>query len=244
MDLIFTGSIVIVAAAFRGVTGFGYALIAALGLAVFMAPSDVAPIILINDLVMTGLILLDRKQGAVDWPVARQLLAAGFVGALVGGLLVGAISDDAARVIVSAIVLVSALVALIHHPPAWLSHRGLGAAIAFLTGAVLSAFAVGGPLIAAWLLAGGVSKDRVRGTLAVFFGAVDLFSVLSRAALGGVSGHALSLEVFFLPLTLAGYGIGLLLARRMSPASWQRISAWGLMLIALAGAAQTLYLLA
>ncbi|SON56817.1 Sulfite exporter TauE/SafE [Hartmannibacter diazotrophicus] len=243
MALAVAAFVTVLAAAFRGITGYGYALIAALGLAAFLAPTELVPLILVNDLAITVLILLDRKHGAVDWSVAGWLLAAGFAGAIVGGTLSGFLDEATARMLIAAVVLVAALVALVREPPAFLASRGFGVAIGFVVGVALGAFGVGGPLIAAWILAGGTKRQAVRGTLAVFFGAVDLFGIATHAALGHIGSELFTLLLFCLPLTLAGYGIGYVVHKRLSPAAWHRISTGGLVAIALVGAIQTAQLL-
>lgn len=243
MDFVFNGAVTAGAAAFRGITGFGYALIAAIGLAGGLAPQVLVPLILINDLVLTGLILMDRNHGAVDWPVARRLLASGCVGALCGGYLASFLDEGTTRLLISGIVFLAALVAMVHEPPKWLAHRWLGIVSGVIVGALLAAFAVGGPLVAAWLLAGGTRRETTRGTLAVFFGAVDLFSIISRFLLGQVGEGLFSLLILYLPLTLIGYAIGQWIGPRLSPLAWRRISAGGLLLIAIAGALQTLHTL-
>ena len=239
MDLIFNGAVTVGAAAFRGLTGFGYALIAAIGLTGGLAPQVMVPLILINDLVLTVVILIDRKQGAVDWPVARTLLVAGCAGAFCGGYLVGYIDESTTKLMISGVVFIAALVAMIHEPPRWLSHHWLGIGCGFIVGGLLAAFAVGGPLVAAWLLAGGTRRETTRGTLAVFFGAVDLFSIISRALLGQIGEGLPHLVMIYLPITLAGYAIGHRIGPKLGPTAWRRVSAGGLLLIAIAGAIQT-----
>lgn len=238
MEFIIPGLITLGAGAFRGVTGFGYALIVALGFAGHLSGDQMVPLIILCDLTLTLLILMDRRHGAVDWPVARLLLVAGAVGAMVGGLVSGLLDETTTRVLVAAVVCVAAIIAMIHHPPAWLAHRLWGLVAGVFVGILLAAFAVGGPLVAAWLLAGGTRHDRVRGTLAVFFGAVDLFSLLSRAAFGHVSSDLWIWLLPVLPLTWLGYAVGQWIGPRLEPLAWRRVSAIGLLVIAVAGGAQ------
>jgi uncharacterized membrane protein YfcA len=233
------------AGAFRGLTGFGYAMVAALGLsAAFMVPAVRVPFVLFNDLMLTGFTLLDRKQGAVDWAAARILLLSGLAGALCGGWLAAHLDQNAARVMVAGFVMLAACVALVRNPPGWLASRPFGLCFGFLVGLLLSAFAVGGPLAAAWLLAGGTLRAHVRGTLAVFFGAIDFTSLFSRLAFGTIDTRLLDLLIFYCPLTLIGFGVGYLVSRRVKPAVWHRISLTGLVLIAVIGLCQALYAIA
>lgn len=240
IGMLLPGLAIIVAAAFRGVTGFGYALIAAIGLSSSLQPNAMIPIILINDLLLTGLILTNRKQGSADWSITPMLLGCGFLGAISGGLLSGFMDATTTKLIVAGVVCLSALLGMVHNPPRWIAHRALGASAAFAVGVLLAAFAVGGPLIAVWLLAGGTRRETTLGTLAVFFGAVDLFSIASRLSLGQFDSDLPLMLLYTLPLTLVGYGIGYLIGGRLSLPLWRRVSSVGLILIAIAGAIQTL----
>ncbi|MBP1851573.1 sulfite exporter TauE/SafE family protein [Rhizobium halophytocola] len=236
MDQLAIGVLTAVAGAFRGVTGFGYALAAALGLAALgFAPSASVPFILVNDLMLTAFILMDRKHGSVDWNAARLLLAAGIAGALCGNLIAHRLDPDIGRLMVALIVMLAAGIAMIRQPPAWLARPSLGLVIGFVVGVFLSAFAVGGPLVAAWLLAGGTQRPHIRGTLAVFFGVVDLFALASRLLTGHSDPNLMSLLAVYCPLTLLGFAAGHLLSRRLPASVWQRVCVGGLVLVAAVG---------
>ena len=245
MEMLMIAAVTAGAGAFRGVTGFGYAMVAALGFsALLMPPSASVPLVLVNDLILTALILLDRKHGAVDWRAAFLLLGAGFVGALCGGALAAHLDGSTARITVATVVMLAALVALVHNPPAWLANRGIGIAVGFTVSLLISAFAVGGPLAAAWLLAGGTQRSHVRGTLAIFFGTIDLIALASRLAVGTMDPALPALLVTYAPLTLGGFVAGHIASRHLSPQAWHRVSSGGLVLIAVVGLIQAVHSLA
>lgn len=239
MSMLLFGGVTFLAAAFRGVTGFGYALIAALGLLFLPSPAAGIPFILVSDLLLTCFLLLDREQGAVDWAVARLMLAMGFAGALCGSLIAASLDDGTSRLLVAVTVFAAACVALVREPPHWLRHRTVGAGIAFVVGLLLAAFAVGGPLIAAWLLAGGRDRRTIKGTLAVFFGAVDALSLAGRAMVGAIDPGVVGLLATFIGPTLAGFAAGRLLSARLSLDGWRRLASGGLFAVAVAGLIQT-----
>ena len=238
LSMILFGGVTFIAAAFRGVTGFGYALIAALGLLFLPSPAAGIPFILISDLLLTFFLLLDREQGRVDWAVSGLLLAMGFAGALCGSLIAAGLDDETARVLVAVTIFVAACVALVREPPPWLRHRAIGAGLAFVVGVLLAAFAVGGPLIAAWLLAGGRDRRTIKGTLAVFFGAVDALSLAGRAMVGAIDPGVVGLLATYMGPTLAGYAAGRLLSARIGFDGWRRLASGGLLAVAVAGLIQ------
>jgi uncharacterized protein len=130
----------------------------------------------------------------------------------------------------------AALVAMIHEPPRWLSGKVIGAITSLVVGLLLATFAVGGPLIAVWLLAGGTRRETTRGTLAIFFGAVDLFSILSRLSLGQIDPQLPLQALAYLPVTIAGYYLGHFIGPKLSHKAWVRVGAGGLILIAVVSA--------
>ncbi|MBP2301865.1 sulfite exporter TauE/SafE family protein [Azospirillum picis] len=238
MSMVLFGGVTFVAAAFRGVTGFGYALIAALGLLLLPSPTAGVPFILVADLMLTAFLLLDRDQGAVDWTVTRRLLAGGFAGALCGSLLAVQLDEATSKLLVAVAIFAAACVALVRRPPSWLAHRSFGAVIAFVVGGLLAAFAVGGPLMAAWLLAGGRDRRTIKGTLAVFFGAVDALSLVGRGLLGALDAEVIGLLAAFTLPTLAGFAAGRLLASRLGFDAWRRLASGGLLAVAIGGLIQ------
>ena len=240
MELLITGIAVIIAAGFRGITGFGYALVAAIGLSSSFSPSTMIPLILINDLVITGLILGNRKHGAIDRKVTPMLLLTGFIGALGGSFLASYMDETTIKLALSVVVCLSALLAMVHEPPRWLGHPILGIVAGLLVGLLMASFAVGGPLLAIWLLAGGTRREYSHGTLAVFFGAVDLFALISRIILGQIDPGLPVLLLTYMPLTLLGYAAGHWIGLRLDHVTWRRVAATGLILIAVIGAAQTI----
>jgi len=243
MSMVLFGGVTFFAAAFRGLTGFGYALIAALGLVAFDSPATAVPFILVSDLILTALLLIDRDHGRVDWAEVRPLLVMGLLGAICGSLAAARLDDQTAKVLVAAAIFVAACVAMVREPPHWLRHRAFGAAIAFVVGILLAAFAVGGPLIAAWLLARSTDRRTLKGTLAVFFGVIDASSLLGRGMLGGVGHDLVELLMLYTLPTLAGFAAGRFLAGRLGFETWRRISSGGLMAIAVTGLLQTLFAL-
>lgn len=243
MGLTLAALVVVCAAAFRAITGFGFALLAALGLSWFFDPLVMVPVVVTCDLILTGLILRDPQSAEVDWPVARLLIDFGFVGAVCGAFIAGHLDESVAKVAINIAVVIAALAAMIRNPPAFLSSRTAGAVISLLAGVMLSAFAVGGPLVVAWLLAVRLAPASIRGTLALFFGVVDILTLSTRFAFGLMPEGTLAHLAMTLPLALIGYSIGLFAVRRMNPPAWRRFSSLGLLFIALAGSIQTVVLL-
>jgi len=240
MELILSGMVVAVAALFRGVTGFGFALLAALGLSTLLAPATATPVILIIDIVLTGLILRDFDRAKVDWRACTILLTFGLLGAVLGPYVAFSLDDQTIRIATNLAIAVAALVAMLHHPPKWMGHFVIGALLACSVGILMSGFAVGGPLVAAWLLAGGTQNVRVRNTLAIYFGSVDVLGFITRAVSGMLPDDFIALVLPLLLIAVIAYFPGEMIYRRLSAAVWRRVCAISLVIIAIIGFVQTI----
>ena len=242
MELILPGLVVAIAALFRGVTGFGFALLAALGLSSMLPPQTATPIILVIDITITLLILRDFDRTKVDWRACAILLVFGVIGAVIGPYVAAELSDQHARIATNLAIAVAALVAMLHNPPKWMGHFIIGAVLACGVGILMSGFAVGGPLAAAWLLAGGTQDVRVRNTLAIYFGVVDVLGFVTRAGAGMLPDNFIMQVLPLLVVAVLAYFPGEMIYRRISSILWRRICAISLVFIAIVGFAQTVFI--
>ncbi|WP_176084363.1 sulfite exporter TauE/SafE family protein [Martelella sp. HB161492] len=236
MSIIVSVAVILLAAAFRGITGFGFALIAMIGLSPFFGANLLAPLVIASDVMITGLILAERKGAPIDWPSFTLMLVFGMIGAALGPLFAYAIDDDTAKFCIGLAVLAAALVSMVKRPPALLATTAAGIIASLVVGFLLSAFAAGGPIVVAWLLARRLAPDRFRGTLALFFGLIDMTTLIMRFAYGTVPDGFAGQLGLFLPATLGGYLIGLFAVRRMTSEHWRFFTRYGLFFIAIIGA--------
>lgn len=236
MELAICVLAVAIAAAFRGITGFGFALIAAVGLSQFYPALMLVPVVVGCDLVLTGLILGEGKKPSIDWPSLVIMLVFGLIGTALGPLVAGHIDDATAKLCIGLVVMAAALISMVKNPPAFMAKTAAGIVCSLLVGFLLSAFAAGGPVIVAWLLAKKLEPSHVRGTLAVTFGLIDAANIILRFAYGTVPDGTISHFLLMLPATLIGYAIGLYCVRKMSADLWRSFTRYGLLFIALLGA--------
>lgn len=239
-ELILPGLVIAIAALFRGVTGFGFALLAALGLSSILPPQTATPIILLIDITLTFLILRDFDRSKIDWRACSILLFFGLIGAVIGPYVAVSLDDQTARIATNCAIAIAAIVAMLHHPPRWMGHFIIGAVLACFVGILMSGFAVGGPLAAAWLLAGGTQDNRIRNTLAVYFGAVDILGFATRAGAGMLPDGFLMMALPLLGIAVLSYFPGEMIYRQMTATMWRRVCAISLMLIAVFGITQTI----
>ncbi|WP_167591880.1 sulfite exporter TauE/SafE family protein [Jiella endophytica] len=241
VELLCALPIVVVAAVIRGATGFGFSLVAAPLLSWFWPPELATGIVLCLDLAATGLLV----HGGILEGLVRQdaliLGAAALFGALCGVFLLSLLPAGPALVGLNLAVLVSALAALAKVRWLWLDSRAAMIGAGFLTGAMIGAFAVGGTLVVAWLMASKRSPAEARGLLTVVFALTDIGTIAFRAALGLLPPSSLALTTLLLPALAAGVFIGRHVYGRIGADTWKRAVACLLVLLALGSLLRTVF---
>jgi len=235
LEFLAAALIVLVAAVVRGVTGFGFALVAALGFSALWPPELATPIVLLLELVVTVTLLRSGILADVDRRDLWLLCAGGAVGAIVGVLVVDLLPERAVKIGLDVAILASALAALLRVRLPGLGTAAATAAVGFVTGGVIAALAVGGPLVVAFLIAAGRAPAAIRATVTVYFGLTDGLGVASRVVLGTIPPEAWLWALGLCPVALLGVFAGVRVFAAADPVLWKRYVALFLMAVALAG---------
>lgn len=233
---------VFLAAAIRGATGFGFSLIAALALSTSYSAASASGIVLMLDLAATGLLMRGGALSGLDWREAVRLGLFALVGALAGVLVLSALPERPALIGLNLAVLVSALAALLKVRSRFLEGAAAAAIAAFLTGAMIGAFSVGGTLIVAWLIASGRSPARSIGLLTVVFAFTDTATLAFRLAFGVLPADTLMPTLVLLPIVALGIYAGRHLFGWLTPEGWKRLVAFILVALAVGSLVRTLSL--
>lgn len=223
MDSYAAASVIVLAAGLvRGATGFGFAMLAAIGLAHVMPVATVTPVVLLIEIVLSALILREGGVGGLDGRRLVPLMAGGTLGCGAGYALVARLPTDAIAMGLNLAIAVSALASLVRidarrvDTPAW------AFAVGGLVGMLVAGFAVGGPFAVVWLLASGAAPAAIRETLSVFFGMTDGLSVGVRLVDGALPVDALLTALWLLPVAGFGTVLGGALFTRIDPVLWRR----------------------
>ena len=230
------------AAAVRGATGFGFSLIAALVLSTHYSAASASSIVLMLDLAATGLMMRGGALAGLDRREALHVGVFALIGALAGVLLLKVLPERPALIGLNLAVLVSALAALAKVRSRFLEGPTAAVIAAFLTGAMIGAFSVGGTLIVAWLVASGRSPARSIALLTVVFACTDTATLAFRMALGVLPAESVLPTLMLLPIVALGIYAGRHLFGWLSPAGWKRLVACILVALALGSLARTLSL--
>ncbi|WP_459615386.1 sulfite exporter TauE/SafE family protein [Bordetella sp. 2513F-2] len=232
--LLLGSCIVLVAGIARGLTGFGFALFAVMGLVFLLPVREAVPVVLCLE-VLASLLLAPGAWRQVEWPVARPLLLAALCGVPVG--LLGLTRIDGYWMTLAVYLLIGTLAVLALarvRPPL---PRGPGAAWAVggVTGALLAAFSIGGPLVVAWMAHAGVRPAPLRATLIVFFGVIDAAALAGLLAAGQIGPDTLLRVALLVPATILGLWLGQQLFNRVPASRAQSCTQWLLLVLSLLG---------
>ncbi|MBP9184521.1 MAG: sulfite exporter TauE/SafE family protein [Fuscovulum sp.] len=197
---------VFVAAFVRGYSGFGYSAMVIAASSVVTSPLNFVAVVVLLEFAMS----VQAWRGAgpdVDWRRVGFLLAGAAVGLPLGLWALTAISEDAARAVISAYVLAMCAVLL----AGWRLRdqvRGpvnLGAGV---VSGLANAPGMGGLPVAAFFAAQPIPAPVFRATLIAYFPILDVYSAPLYWAHGLVGWDTLWASLWALPLTILGNWLG------------------------------------
>ncbi|MGR0219947.1 sulfite exporter TauE/SafE family protein [Agromyces sp. ZXT2-6] len=181
-------------------------------------------------LLVGDLIAVRMYHAHADWRILRRLVPSVVVGVLLGVVVLWFADDQAVRRIIGAILvfLVALSLALMLRrrrdraetrpvPPALAHVFGpLGGFTTMIANAA-------GPVMSLYFVASRLPVQAVLGTAAWFFLVVNAFKVPFSVGLGLMTPESLLLNLVLVPALIVGALVGWRLARRISPAWFERI---------------------
>ncbi|MCF3932704.1 sulfite exporter TauE/SafE family protein [Acuticoccus sp. M5D2P5] len=235
MEFVAAGAIVFVAAFVRGATGFGFALVTVPLLTLFWSPLFATSVAILLDLVASGVLL--RSGLLADLRRRDTILVAigALAGAPVGVFAIAHLPAEPAAIALNIAVLLSALAALTRIRWEGIDRPAVVVAVGAATGLLVGAFAIGGTLLVAWLVAARRTPNEIRVLLAVIFAAVGVLALAMRVSLGAFPSGALTQALFLAPITALGILAGHHAVRFIHPEMWKRGVAVVLIMLALLG---------
>jgi uncharacterized membrane protein YfcA len=222
-----------VAGAVRGYSGFGFAMILALGLLCRLAPTEVIPVVLTLDLVCS-VSLWPAAVRVFDRVIGLRLVLGMWLAVPLGSLALARLPEQWMALVAAGICLAGGVLVLrrTSGDRAWgvLSKRWAFPA-GLASGLSTALASAGGPPLVVYLLRSGLGPAAVRGTAILFFAISSASALALLAGLHVLHGGHLQLAASLLVPALAGNILGQWLFRRW-PRSLQQII--GVLLVLLA----------
>ena len=206
LALVWMAVVVLVAAFVRGYSGFGFSAMVVAGSSIVTNPLNFVAVVVILETAMS----LQAAKGAgpdVDWRRVWLLLAGAAVGLPLGLWVLTGVSEDTARAVISAYVLVMCGVLLAGWRLAS-EVRGAGNVAAGVVSGLANAPGMGGLPVAAFFAAQPMPAAVFRATLIAYFPLLDLYSAPLYFWAGLVSWDTLWVALVALPITFVGNWLG------------------------------------
>ena len=218
------------AAVIRGYSGFGFSAIFIAAAALTTNPVPLIPVVFSCEIAMTAVQARDI-HASVDWRRAGLLLAGAALAIVPSVAVLTALGDEAARLAISALILLVSLLLL----SGWRLHRPVGRAghlaIGLVSGAANGA-GVGGLPTAAFLSAQPIPPAIFRATMIVFLTGIDVMTLPVMGAHGLIGADTLPAAAIAFPILLLGILTGSRLFRFASVERFRQGVTW--LLVALA----------
>ncbi|NEX45737.1 sulfite exporter TauE/SafE family protein [Pseudotabrizicola algicola] len=216
----------------RGYSGFGFAALVMLSVALVTDPLPFVPVVILADIIMTA----GQVRGIwthIDWRRVGTLFAGCLVGVPLGVAAVASAGPDLGRAVLSVFVLAMCGLLL----GGWrLARQGDGAHVA--VGAVsglANGMAVGGLPVAVFFTAQAVAPAVFRATVIAYFTALDLWSLPVLWQAEQITRDSFWAAGLGLPFMLVGLGLGSRRFARSSPQDFRRFAIFLLALLSGAG---------
>nr|WP_205600959.1 sulfite exporter TauE/SafE family protein [Halomonas socia] len=213
----------LVAGVIRGYCGFGFAMLLALGLMLFLPPVEAVPLALLLDLV-TSVGLWRRALRLADWTRLRGLLIGMLLSTLIGIWLLASIPASPMRIVVALLALAGAL-SLLQQPAGGESRAPLptrpvtNVAAGSVSGLCMTLASSGGPPLMLYLLQQRLAPLTLRATAIVFFAASSATSLSGLALADALGSETLVRGLWLLAPALLGNALGQWAFERSKPRS-------------------------
>lgn len=202
----FASLLIVFAGVVRGYSGFGFAVIAALCLNLFVTPLESIVIAITLDL-LSSLCLVRGVGASIDKPLVTKLIVGMLIATPFSLFVVSWVSSEGLKLLIAGLSMVAGGLIMLDLRLSWLDKRYSFAVGAF-SGFGMTAGSAGGPPLILYLLNLMMSTSELRATAIVFFMASALTSIVGLAVIGAVNGYLMLTSMALLPCALVGNFIG------------------------------------
>ena len=205
----------------KGGMGGGVALVSVPLIAMVLPPLQAAAVLLPVLLVMDGVAIWSFRA-KFHWRSLQIMLPGALLGILIGTFTFRYLSEDAIRILIAIISLVFAgnyyIQVLVHkrEPPPAGDNLVRGSFWGAVGGFTSFGIHAGGPPINVYMLPLRLERKLLMGTLALFFGAVNLVKVVPYLWLGQLDSSTFITSLVLMPIAPFGVRLGYYLLHRVT----------------------------
>ena len=197
-------------------TGFGIAMVATPIALLAIADPQTAVVVVNTGGLSAGVLIAIQARKDIPYREILPIAVAGALGVSIGVAILKFADPDIIRIGIAALILFLAALSLKEFQGEIPYARVLGVLAGFAVGICLAAFAVGGPLIALFLLARKLRRQAVRSAMAFYLLVISACGVGAYAVADLYTAERLTLVGIVLIPSFIGFGLGALLIKRMN----------------------------
>lgn len=216
----------------KGLTGFGFSLMAVAGLVLVAPPRSVVPVVLLMNS-LTNLVLVLSVRREIQMRRMLPLAIAGVAGLPLGTYILVVADADVLRIVIGLSILLSATALLLGFRKEVNRERlgsgVVGAASGILNGSV----SIGGPPVVLFLSNLGLQKRTFRANLVAYFLCINLAAIPLYYAGGLLTAEVFGMFALLLPALALGGLTGAKLVNRVSERAFRIIALAVVMVAAL-----------
>lgn len=223
VDILISALIVCLAGVVRGVTGFGGAMVMSPLLALLIGPQAAV----LTALLLEGfapLPLLPAVARIANWKVMRPIIAAAFVAAPIGGLLLAHVEANLMRKAIAVVVLSFALIMFFGVQIRARTSTSAQLAVGGIGGVLVGATSMGGPPVILYLMASGESLPVLRANLMVYVAAASFAGLAAMGITSVLDPGVVFTAIALAPVYLASAWIGGRLFRYVNERIFRRVT--------------------
>ena len=206
---------VFLGATIMGTVSFGFALVVAPVLLLFLAPQSV--VVIANLLIVILLVIvLFRVRQHVSFRLVAGMAAGGLVAVPLGVFFLRSADPAVLRMAIGGVILVLGAMVLFKVQIPLAQHRLGGPIFGFLASLSITSLSIGGPLAAIYVMAQGWPTPVMRASLAVFFLSNYVLAFVLYFVVELVDLDTLANAGLLVPALLAGLGLANLIVNRIN----------------------------
>jgi uncharacterized membrane protein YfcA len=216
--------IIVIASLIKGITGFGFALVAMPPLLFWYSPRELVPALMICNLMMSLMIVLQKKEHHLVPAPFKLMIVAGAIFTVTGVMVLALVPERPLIIGIASIFLILLLLSL------WGSKLTIkanriscllnGALCGFLEGSI----SVSGPPMVLFLNHAKVSNQQFREIFSWFCLITAIIAVGGYASSGLLNTRTLAMGLMVLPVLYAGSYFGKRINAKLPPKLFRRMS--------------------
>lgn len=224
LTIVVVGSIAVLVAGFlRGLTGFGFALIAVPVLSVLVSPKLVVPLIVIHGLATSVPLIVGARHYAQPrriWP----LILAGVAGVPFGSYLLLVLEPDDLRLMIGGVAVVFAVLLMAGVSYHIKRERAAYVPVGLVSGVLQGSSGLAGPPVILFFTNQSDPPLMFRANILTYFFVQNIGTVIAFIVAGLFSRDAFVLSLIFAPALVVGTYTGARLSDRASATLFKRIA--------------------